>query len=101
MNIRLYNVLTRYLIWACILISSACSYFVSWDEANRPSVGDPIDEIIKVWGEPSKIWTRDDGMTIYEYDLKKLDPSCIHYWVVRKDKIIVDFYYTGYCRPIG
>ncbi len=101
MNTRFYNALTRYLFWVCILFSSACSYFESWDEANRPAVGHPIDEIIKVWGQPSKTWTRDDGMAIYEYDLKKLDPSCTHYWVVSKDKIIIDFYYKGYCRPIG
>ncbi len=86
---------------AVMLVLPACSYFVSWEDANKNVIGHSIDEIIKLEGEANRVWKREDGMTIYRYDLKKLDPSCVHYWVVNDKKVIVDFYYEGYCRPIG
>jgi hypothetical protein len=78
-----------------------CSYFVSWDHANKGAIGHSIDEIIKVEGYPNQTWTRDDGMTIYKYDLWRLDPSCVQYWIVDAGKLIVGSYHEGHCRPIG
>lgn len=80
---------------------AGCAYFVSWEESNRGAIGHPVEEIAKLWGPPDQKWTREDGKTIHKYHLKKLDPSCIHYWVVDEQGIITDFYYDGYCRPIG
>jgi hypothetical protein len=86
--------------WFCVLtILTGCSYFVSWDDVSKPVVGHSIHEITELWGQPDEVL--EQGMKkIYRYDLKKLDPSCIHYWVVDDKGIIVDFYYKGYCRPI-
>lgn len=83
------------------MYAAGCSLFASWDGMAKSWVGDPINRITESWGEPTRIWTREDGMTIYQYDLKKLDPSCVHYWVVDKGGIIAGFHYEGYCRPIG
>ena len=87
--------------FVCAALLAACSYFVSWEEANKSAIGHPIEEIVNLEGPPEKIWQRDDGLTVYKYHLKKLDPSCYHYWIVNDKKVIVDFYYDGFCRPIG
>lgn len=102
--ISLWSALLRIGRWIMIvgvLVSSACAYFESWDHANAGAIGDPIRNIVLIWGPPDHKWQREDGFTIYEYHLKKLDPSCFHYWVVNPQGTIVDFYYKGYCRPIG
>lgn len=77
-----------------------CSYFVSWEESVEGGVGRPIDDIIETWGAPESIKEYEDGRKRYKYHLNKLDPSCIHYWIVREG-LIVDFEYEGYCRPVG
>lgn len=87
--------------WVAPMFIAACSLFTSWSDVMNTWVGDPIERITSLWGPPARVWTREDGMTIYRYDLKKLDPSCVHYWVVNDQKLIVNFYYEGYCRPIG
>lgn len=79
---------------------SACSMFVSWDDANRPAIGRPIGQVTELWGKPEKVWKRDEGLAVYKYHLEKIDPSCIHYWVVNDSQVIVNFYYEGHCRPI-
>lgn len=91
----------RVAFFASLIIFGGCSYFVSWDQANRSSIGQPIDRIINLSGKPDDVWKREDGMTIYKYHLKKVDPSCVHYWIVNDQKLIVDFYYEGACHPIG
>ena len=83
------------------LLFAGCAFLNTWDDVMHTWIGADIARITNLWGEPRGIWTREDGMTIYKYELKKLDPSCVHYWVVSKEKIIVDFYYEGYCRPVG
>lgn len=68
----------------------------------RREVGNPIEEIENSWGdELDEITSRPDGQKEYKYHLKKLDPSCIHYWVVNQRGIITGYRYQGYCRPIG
>ncbi len=89
------------LAYLLVVSLSGCSYFVSWDQSMEGGVGRPIDEITKTWGEPDSIKDDDDGRKIYKYHLEKLDPSCIHYWVVGNDGVIIDFHYEGHCRPIG
>ena len=80
---------------------TGCSYFVSWDEAVGGGVGRPMADIEKTWGKPDQIDTLGDGNTVYKYHLKKLDPTCIHYWIVNPQGIIVNYRYEGRCRPIG
>lgn len=89
------NTILALLIWL-----TGCAFFVSWDESNRSSVGQPIETITKLWGEPNQTWKRKDGKTVYKYHLKNLDPSCTHYWVIDKQGIIENFYHEGNCRPV-
>jgi len=58
-------------------------------------------DIQKTWGQPDRIDALGDGNKEYKYHLKKLDPSCVHYWIVDPQGIIVDYRYEGRCRPIG
>ena len=91
-------------IFAFVLIPLAvtgCSYFVSWDESVRGGVGRPFEDIKKTWGEPDSAKTIDSNSTEYMYHLKKLDPSCFHWWQVDKNGIIEGYRYKGRCRPIG
>lgn len=81
----------------------ACSYFVSWDDISKPLIGDPFSNItdFDFWRHPDEVKSLPDGQTEYKYHLKKLDPSCIHYWIVDAEGIISDYRYEGRCRPIG
>ena len=90
----------RYLLIFVILFSG-CSYFVSWDESSTRSIGQSMERIAKLWGEPDEIIPLPDGQKEYKYHLKKLDPSCIHYWIVDEQGIITGYRYQGYCRPVG
>jgi hypothetical protein len=88
----------------CLLllaVFSGCSYFVSWDESVEGGVGRPIRDIKKTWNEPDEITLLPSGHKEYKYWLKKLDPSCIHYWIVDEQGIITGYRYEGRCRPIG
>lgn len=80
---------------------AGCSYFVSWDESVSGGIGRPMIDIQKTWGQPDRIDALGDGNKEYKYHLKKLDPSCVHYWIVDPQGIIVDYRYEGRCRPIG
>jgi hypothetical protein len=80
---------------------AACSLFTSWSDVMMGWVGHPVEEITELWGPPEKLWVREDGKSIYKYHAKDIDPSCFHYWIVNDQKVIVDFYYEGYCRPVG
>lgn len=80
---------------------AGCSYFVSWDESVKGGLGRPMVDIQKTWGEPDEIRAIPDGSKEYKYWLKKLDPSCVHYWIVDPEGIITGYHYEGRCRPIG
>jgi hypothetical protein len=84
-----------------LALLAGCSYFVSWDESVSGGIGRPMIDIQKTWGQPDRIDTLGDGNKEYKYHLKKLDPTCIHYWIVNPEGIIVDYHYEGRCRPIG
>jgi len=86
-----------------IVFFAGCSYFVSWDDVSKPFIGDPLSSLTKFksWEKPDSIKTLPDGQKEYKYHLKKLDPSCVHYWIVDKEGIITGYRYTGYCRPVG
>lgn len=88
-----------YLLLSTLLIG--CVFFSSWERSMRSWVGAPVSEFAELNGNPDKTWVREDGKTVYKYHLEKIDPSCIHYWVVDDRGVIVDFYYEGYCRPVG
>lgn len=88
-------------VFAAALLASACSYFVSWDNAVKGGVGRPIDSIIKLDGPPSTIIPLPNGNKKYKYHLKKIDPTCVHYWIVDPQGIIRGYHYEGRCRPIG
>lgn len=61
-----------------------------------------MDEVTgETWGKPLAIWQREEGLHEYKFHLKKLDPSCFHYWLVDDSRVIVDYYYEGYCHPVG
>lgn len=92
--------MNRCLLFLFVLLSG-CSYFVTWEQSVEGGVGRPVDDIIKTWGKPDSIKKDNNGNSIYKYHLKKLDPSCIHYWIVGDNGIIIDFYYEGNCSPIG
>ncbi|MDA7852393.1 hypothetical protein N9A71_02485 [Porticoccaceae bacterium] len=83
------------------LISTGCSYFVSWDEKSKRAIGRPIENYIRLNGPPDKLSPTENGSMEYKYWLKNLDPSCIHYWVVDKEGTIIGYRYEGRCRPIG
>ena len=86
-----------------VILFAGCSYFVSWDDVSKPFIGDLFLSITKFksWKNPDEIKALPDGQKEYKYHLKELDPSCIHYWIVDKEGIIMGYRYTGYCRPIG
>ncbi len=80
---------------------SACSYFVSWDESVKGGLGRSMVDLQRTWGEPDEIRELPNGNKEYKYWLKKLDPSCVHYWIVDPQGIVVDYHYEGRCQPIG
>jgi hypothetical protein len=82
-------------------LTSACSYFVSWKDVSQSWVGRPVSEFIKLNGQPSTIAEAAGGEFEYRFDLKRLDASCVHWWLVDKGGTIVGYRYQGYCRPIG
>lgn len=84
-----------------VVVLSACSYFVSWDEKSQMLIGRPIEVYTRVNGPPDAIKELPNGNKEYKYWLKKLDPSCIHYWIVNPRGVITGFHYEGRCRPIG
>ena len=79
---------------------ASCSYFVSWDDMSQKYINRPVLEF-KTWQNPDEVRALPNGNKEYKYHLKKLDPSCIHYWIVNPDGLIVDYRYEGRCRPIG
>jgi hypothetical protein len=84
-----------------VIFFTGCSYFTSWDEQSERVLGQQIDLVIRLDGQPDAITLLPDGQKEYKYHLKKLDPSCVHYWIVNEEGIIIGYRYTGYCRPIG
>lgn len=90
-------------MWICdrgaaitVLLSlSSCSYFVSWDDVSRDWVGAPIARLVSVWGDPDEVIAGRE----YKYALKRVDPSCVHYWIVDEHGTIVGYRYTGRCEP--
>ncbi len=96
MNLFRFNVIT--LIYAVL---AGCSYFVTWDETVIGGVGRPMNDLQKRWGAPNEIRNLRNGNKEYKYWLKKIDQTCIHYWIVDSNGIIKDYRYQGRCRPIG
>ena len=82
-------------------VVSACSYFVSWEDSIKGGVGRSIDSIVELDGPPTAVITLPDGQKEYKYHLKKIDPTCIHYWIVNRQGISTGYHYEGRCRPIG
>lgn len=86
---------------ATALLSASCAYFVSWNDVMDSWIGHDIEEIVNLWGAPDKIIENDKGQKEYKYHRERVDPSCIHYWVVDESGVIVGGHYEGRCRPIG
>ena len=80
---------------------TACTYFVSWDDYGKSWIGHRIDEVVKLEGPPDAITPLGNGGKEYKYHLKKIDPTCIHYWIIDPQGIIRGYHYKGRCRPIG
>jgi hypothetical protein len=83
------------------LLAAGCAYFVSWHDLSKSWVGHPIARFVSVNGEPSSITPLADGDEEYRFDLRKLDPSCVHWWKVDKEGTIVGYRFQGRCRPVG
>jgi len=88
-------------IFVVVILFAGCSYLSSWDDKSKVLIGEPITLYTNLNGQPDEIIERSDGQKEYKYHLKKLDPSCVHYWIVNQEGIITGYRYTGYCRPIG
>jgi len=86
---------------AVVHICGGCAYFVSWSDFSKSWLGHPISKFIKLNGEPTSVTLVGDGDSEYRFDLEKLDPSCVHWWLVNKEGVVVGYRYDGYCRPIG
>lgn len=80
---------------------AACSWFVSWEDAADGGVGRHIQSLIDLDGPPTAIIQLPSGYKEYRYDFRKIDPSCVHFWLVDPNGIVVDYRYEGRCRPIG
>jgi hypothetical protein len=80
---------------------AGCSYFVSWDDKSQASIGQPIEAYIDLNGPPDEIRELPNGKREYEYRLRNVDPTCIHYWIVDIQGVIAAYRYEGRCRPIG
>jgi hypothetical protein len=80
---------------------AGCIYFVSWDDVSQPWVGKPISDYIALYGSPAEVRQVDPLMLEYKFNLPKIDPGCVHYWLVNQSGIITSFHHKGYCRPIG
>lgn len=89
----------RYLAVSIIFLLASCSYFVSWDDIHKNRIGDPIEKVER--NPPDAIKNLGNGLKEYKYWLNRLDPSCIHYWIVDSKGIVVGYRYEGRCRPIG
>jgi hypothetical protein len=63
--------------------------------------GHDMDEITNLWGPPDEIIELGENRYEYKYYRHGVDPSCIHYWIVNDDNMIVGHRYEGRCRPIG
>ena len=83
------------------VVVSACSYFVSWEDSVKGGVGRSIDSIVELDGPPTAVITLPGGKKEYKYHFKKIDPTCIHYWIVNPQGVITGYRYEGRCRPIG
>ncbi len=77
-----------------------CSYFVSWEDNHDAWIGYPIGDYIKHNGPPDEIKNLDNGKKEYKYWLKRIDPSCIHYWIIDSKGIITGYHYEGSCGVI-
>lgn len=78
----------------------ACTYFSSWNGLGNSWVGSQINEILELWGQPDEIISGENNEKEYKYRLPKIDPSCIHYWMVNNQGTIVGFHYQGRCDPV-
>jgi hypothetical protein len=86
-----------------VIFFTGCSYFTSWDDQSTRAIGYSLSYMTKFdsWKNPDEVTALPDGQKEYKYHLKKIDPSCVHYWIVNEEGIITGYRYTGYCRPIG
>ena len=89
-----------YLVFLIVFLLGGCRLFFSWDDASKTWVGEPISRFEQQEGPPDRVSKNDDGTTTYKYHLEGIDPSCVQYWVVNTQGIIVDYRYEGHCGPI-
>ena len=89
----------------CLLIlcflTVSCAFLMSWDDKSELMVGQPSSIYVDRNGPPDEVKELPDGTRELKYYLKGVDPSCIHYWIVDSHDTIVDYRYSGNCRPIG
>lgn len=87
----------RYILLLFVLLMVGCA---SWDDVMDGWIGKPFARIQRLWGEPDRAWKRTDGKMVYMYYVEDIDHSCVHYWVVNSEEVIVDSRHKGFCYPI-
>lgn len=64
-------------------------------------VGSNIQRIEELYGPPVEVKEIERELKVYKYHHERIDPSCIQYWIVDSNGIIVSGHHEGRCRPIG
>lgn len=100
-NAKSIGTYTRQALLALTLLLSSCVFFASWDSMSKSWVGRPVERFIQLNGAPATVERQGPDLTVYRFDLPKIHSSCVHYWLVNDAGVIVDYRYTGWCRPIG
>ena len=100
-----YHGVCSYFRGVCIAIIlsvslGGCTYFISWDDVMEKWIGHNIVEIEKIWGKPASVENNINGNSIYVYPKKRISPTCIHYWIVDENGVIVGLKHEGSCRPV-
>lgn len=90
----------KFALLCLTILIAGCSYFVSWEDASRPWIGESISRYIDFHGQPTAVRELGGDVKEYKFALPKVDPRCVHYWIVNQVGVIVDFRYEGRCRVI-
>ena len=82
-------------ISALTIFLAGCAYFRSWDDSSRLWIGDAIAKYVAIQGPPTSITEIDNDVTEYKFALTRVDPKCVHYWLVNKAGVIVSYRFEG------
>lgn len=83
-----------------LLLAACATDPDNWQDVAVSWYHQPIGVTVAAWGPPDRIWTRSDGLRAYKYDLDRVAPDCVHYWLVDDRGLIVNWYYKGGCKAV-